>query len=79
MAYCFQNNFAAGEKNDLEPFSSPELLEELESWSAQITGDPLISCKISDIETDSDFAVGSEQQALNSHTKRPTRLQGPRP
>ena len=32
----------AGQRNKLEPFAAPELLEELEDWSAVINAEPEI-------------------------------------
>lgn len=59
----FQENratsYGAVEGSELEPFSSPELLDELEDWSAQIAGDPALTQAIAEIDCDdSELATG---------------------
>lgn len=68
----------AGEKIDLEQFSSPELLGEMESWSDQITNNPFIASSIATIETKSDFA-GDDEGQPPTPIRRSVRRQGLRP
>ncbi|MFN3169159.1 MAG: hypothetical protein ACE37E_00525 [Hyphomicrobiales bacterium] len=52
-----RKNNGAVDGKDLEPFSSPELLDELEDWSTQIAGDPALSQAIAEIDSDDGGSV----------------------
>lgn len=49
----------AVDRKNLEPFSAPELLDELEDWSAQIACDPVVSQAIAELECDHSELVSS--------------------